>query len=136
MNYTRKRNLVLLLRHFLVNISTTNIEKVVSMLFAQHRWTTFPFQPNINVETTLGHQHWIDIILSMLFQRCFANVETTLINVSRLNFHFQPNISVETTLMTVDYQRCFNVDVFGHYCMSNRIYWIMICHWMISTLNL
>ena len=74
MNYTRKRNLVLLLRHFLVNISTTNIEKVVSMLFAQHQWTTFPFQPNINVETTLGHQHWIDIILSTLFCQRWNNV--------------------------------------------------------------
>ena len=46
----------------------------------------------------------------MLFQRCFANVETTSINVRRLNFHFQPNINVETTLMNVDDQRCFNVD--------------------------
>ena len=35
----------------------------------------------------------------MLFQRCFANVETTSINVRRLNFHFQLNINVETTLM-------------------------------------
>ena len=46
----------------------------------------------------------------MLFQRCFANVETTSINVGRFNFHFQPNINVETTLTNVDDQRCFNVD--------------------------
>ena len=30
------------------------------------------------------------------------NVEITLINISRLNFHFQSNINVEATLMTVD----------------------------------
>ena len=36
-----------------------------------------------------------------MFQRCFANVETTSINVRRLNFHFQPNINVETTLINV-----------------------------------
>ena len=30
-----------------------------------------------------------------MFQRCFANVETTSINVRRLNFHFQPNINVD-----------------------------------------
>ena len=51
----------------------------------------------------------------MLFQRCFANIDTTSINVRRLNIHFQPNINIETTSMTVDDQSCFNVDVFGHY---------------------
>ena len=124
----------MLLSHFLVNLSTTNIDKVVSM--PNMRWLNFLFQPNISVETTLGHQHWIDVILSTLFcqhwnnvdkhvsaqlsfstkfqlwknvgsltlnwcnsinlfQRCFANVETTPINVRRLNFHFQINISVD-----------------------------------------
>ena len=76
-------------------------------------WLNFPFQPNTNVETTLGHQHWINVTLSTLFQRCFVNVETTSINVRRINFHFQPNINVETTSMNVDDQRCFNVDVFA-----------------------
>ena len=33
MLYTEKLNFVLLLSHFVVNISTTDIEKVVSMLF-------------------------------------------------------------------------------------------------------
>ena len=145
MIYTWKLNFVLLLSHVLVNLSTTNIDKVVSMLFSQHRWTrvdstflfnlistlkqnwvinvettsinicrlNFHFQPNFNVETTLVHRRWIDVILSTLLQRCFANVETTSINVRRLNFHFQPNINVETTLMNVDDQRCFNVDVFA-----------------------
>ena len=51
----------------------------------------------------------------MLFQHCFANVETTMINVRRLNYHFQQNINVQTTLMNVDDQRCFNVDVFAGY---------------------
>ena len=75
------------------------------------RWLNFLFQLNINHETTLGHQCWIDLILSKLFfQRCFANVKTTSINVRWLNFHFQPNINVETTSMNVDDQRCFNVD--------------------------
>ena len=65
----------------------------------------FPFQPNINAETTLGHQRRINVTLATLFQRCFVNVETTSINVRRLNFLFQPNINVETTLMNVDNQR-------------------------------
>ena len=63
------------------------------------RWLNFPFQPNTNIETTLGHQHWINVTLSTLFQRCFVNVETTSINIRRLNFHFQPNFNVETTLV-------------------------------------
>ena len=84
------------------------------------RWLNFPFQPNINVETTLGHQHWINVTLSTLFQRCFVNVETTSINIRRLNFHFQPNFNVETTLvhrrwidviLSTLFQRCFaNVE--------------------------
>ena len=37
MIYTWKLNVVLLLSHFLVNLSTTNIDKAVSMLFSQHR---------------------------------------------------------------------------------------------------
>ena len=37
MLYTGKLNFVLLLSHFVVNISTTNIDKVVSMLFCQRQ---------------------------------------------------------------------------------------------------
>ena len=59
--------------------------------------------------TTLGHQHWINVILSTFFRRCFVNVETTSINIHRLNFHFQANFNAETTLMNVD-GGCFNVD--------------------------
>ena len=82
------------------------------------RWVNFPFQPNTNLETTLGHQQRINVTLSTLFQRNSINVASTLfcqrwktlINVRRLNFHFQPNINAETTLMKLDDQRCFNVD--------------------------
>ena len=59
------------------------------------RRLNFQFQPNFNVETTLVHRRWINVILSTLLQRCFANVETTSINVRRLNFHFQLNINVD-----------------------------------------
>ena len=37
MLYTGKLNFIFLLRHFVVNISTTNIDKVVSMVFSQRR---------------------------------------------------------------------------------------------------
>ena len=37
MLFTGKLNFVLLLSHFAVNISTTNIDEVVSMLFSQRR---------------------------------------------------------------------------------------------------
>ena len=62
----------------------------------------------------------IDVILSTLFQRCFANVETTSINVRRLNFHFQPNINVETTLKNVDDQRwcvCWEPCLFQNFAI-------------------
>ena len=73
MIYTWKLNFVLLLSHFLVNLSTTNIDKVVSM--PNMRWLNFLFQPNISVETKLGHQHWIDVILSTLFCQRWNNVD-------------------------------------------------------------
>ena len=102
MSYTWKYNFALLLSHFLVNLSTTNIDKVVSILFCQCQSNADEetlTQPNINVETILSHQHWIDVILSMLFQRCFVNVETKSINIRQIKFHFQPNFNVETTLV-------------------------------------
>ena len=37
MLYSGKLNFVLLLSHFVVNISTANIDKVISMLFSQRR---------------------------------------------------------------------------------------------------
>ena len=43
-------------------------------------WFDFHFQPNINVEATLVHRRWIDIILYTLFHCCFANVETISMN--------------------------------------------------------
>ena len=56
----------------------------------------------------------------MLFQRCFINVETTLIKIRRLKFHFQSNVNVKTTLVSCRwsdvilstlYQQCFaNVE--------------------------
>ena len=111
----------MLLSHFLVNISSANIGKVNSMLFFQCRGHTLTqLSTNINVETTFGHQHWIDVIPSTLFQRCFVNVETTSINIRWLNFHFQPNFNVEATLvdrrwinviLSMLFQRCFaNVE--------------------------
>ena len=84
------------------------------------RWLNFPFQPNINAETTLGHQHWTNVTLSTLFQCCSVNLETTLVNIHRLKFHFQPNFNSETTLFhrrSIDvilstlFPRCFaNVE--------------------------
>ena len=84
------------------------------------RWLNFPFQPNINVETTLGHQHWINVTLSTVLKRRFVNVETTSVNIRRLNFHFQLNFNGETILvhrrwidiiLSTLFQRCFvNVE--------------------------
>ena len=106
-----------------MNLSTTNIDKNVSILFfstpMNMPWLNFPFQPNINFENILGHQHWINVFLSTLIQRCFVNVETTSINIRRINFHFHPNVNIETTLvhwrwisviLSTLFQRCFVND--------------------------
>ena len=110
--------------HFLVNLSTTNIDKVISMLFSQHRWacvdSTFLFNlisicwNNVDKHTSAKlsfstkFQRWNNVGSSTLNGRngrCFVNVGRTSINVRRLNFHFQLNINVETTLMNVEDQR-------------------------------
>ena len=116
--YVFFKTFVFLLSHFLVNISTTNIDKVDSILFPQ-RWTNSDKHTLTQFSSPTKYQCWnniasstlINVILSMLFQHCFANVETTPINIPQLHFHFQPNIIVETMLVNVDDdQRRFNVD--------------------------
>ena len=104
MLFTGKINIDLLLSHFVVNISTTNIGKLFQYYFLNVEatsinipWLNFDFQPNINFEITLGHRHWIHVILSTLFQRRFVNVETTSINIRPRNSHFKSNSKVETT---------------------------------------
>ena len=72
----------------------------------EHTLIQISFSTKYNVETTLGHWYWIEVILSMLFQRCFVNVETTSMNIRRLSFQFQSDFNVETTL---GYQRWINV---------------------------
>ena len=81
------------------------------MLFSQNWSNTmnklnFHFQPTIKVEPALICRHWINVIHSMLFQRCFINVETTSVNINQLNFHFQQNFNVETTFF---YRRWIDV---------------------------
>ena len=115
--YVFFKTFVLLLSHFLVNISTTNIDKVDSILFSQrwsssgkHTLTQFS-SPTNQCWNNIGSSTLINVILSMLFQHRFANVEATPINIPQLHFNFQPNINVETLLMNVDdNQRRFNVD--------------------------
>ena len=75
------------------------------------RWINLHFQSNFNVETMLVYRRLTDISLSMLFQRCFANVETMSMNARRFNYHFQSNINVEAKRKNVDNQRCFKVDL-------------------------
>ena len=48
----------------------------------------------------MGHrERRINVILLMLFQRCFVNAETTSINIHQFNFHCRPNFIVDTTLV-------------------------------------
>ena len=94
-----------------------NSFNLVSMLFCQ-RWNNVDKHTSAQLSFSTKIQCWNKIGSSTLnrrnaielFQRCFANVETTSINVCWLNFHFQPNMNVETTLMNVDDESCSNVD--------------------------
>ena len=69
------------------------------MLFSQcrsnadeHTLTQISFLTN--------YECWKNIRSStLMFKRCFVNVETTSINIRQLNFRFQPDFNVETTLV-------------------------------------
>ena len=74
MIYTCKLNFALLLSHFLVNLSTRNIDKVVSMLFSQHRWTCVDSTFLFNLIPTLK-QHWV---INIELCRNSVNVVSTL----------------------------------------------------------
>ena len=69
-------------------------------------WLNFPFQSNTNVETTLGHQYWINVTLSTLFQRCFVNVDKS--TSAQLSF----STKYQRWRSTL-FQRWFKVDVFA-----------------------
>ena len=81
-----------------IDLSTLNQRNsfsVVSTLFYQ-RWNNIDKHASAQISFSTKFQHWnnefyrrwIDVILSTLFQRYFAKVETTSINVRRLNFIF------------------------------------------------
>ena len=91
-DYSRNNNLIMFLRNIcfiLENLFFFVIEPLSSehhyskylqscfMLFSntdEHTFINFHFQPNFNFETTLVYRRWIDVILSTLFQGCFAKV--------------------------------------------------------------
>ena len=104
-------NFVLLLNHFLV-ISTANIRKVVSMLFCQH-WSNQ--QTKLSLSTK--YKSWNNIDLSTLNQRCFANVESTSINVRFFQLSFstkcQRRNNVDERWPSTLFQRWINVNVFA-----------------------
>ena len=115
-------NFALLLNHFLVKISTANIDKVVKMLFSE-RWsnanedtllTQLSFSTksrswNNDGSSTLNRRNSVDVV-STLFYQHWNNFDKCTSAFHFFNFHFQPNINIETTLMNVDNQRSFNVD--------------------------
>ena len=104
-------NFVLLLNHFLV-ISTANIRKVVSMLFCQH-WSNQQTQLSLSTK----YKSWNNIDLSTLNQRCFANVESTSINVRFFQLSFstkcQRRNNVDERWPSTLFQRWINVNVFA-----------------------
>ena len=58
MFYTWKPNFGLSLSHFLVNFTTTNIDKIISLLLAQRWWTHVDSTFIFNQTSTLK-QHWL-----------------------------------------------------------------------------
>ena len=86
MSSTSKLNFVLLLSYFLVNISTANIDKVVSMQFSQrwsnadkHTWTQLSFSTKFqrwyNVgSSTLNRRNSVDVVSTLFCQR-WSNVD-------------------------------------------------------------
>ena len=91
-------------------LNRQNSFNVASLLFCQ-RWNNVDKHTSAQLSFSTKFQRWNNVGSTTLnqpnsiklFQRRFANLETTSVNVRRFNFHFQPNI---------------NVDVF-----AGRLYW-------------
>ena len=77
MFYTWKLSFVLLLRQFLMNISTTNIDKVVSMRFSQRRSEADEYTLN-QLSFSTQYQRWNNIGSSTLNRRNSFNIVSTL----------------------------------------------------------
>ena len=77
MFYTWKLSFVLLLRQFLMNITTTNIDKVVSMRFSQRRSEANEYTLT-QLSFSTQYQRWNNIGSSTLNRRNSFNVVSTL----------------------------------------------------------
>ena len=69
-------NFVLLLSHFLVNISTANVDKVVSMLFSQ-RWSKADEYTLTQLSLLTKYKSWNNVGLSTLNRLNSFNVVST-----------------------------------------------------------
>ena len=78
-------------------------------------WLNLHFKPNINVETTLGHRHWIDVILLTCFERCFVYVETMLIKQLSAQFSYSTRFQGWNNIGSSTLNRCNSIDVFANF---------------------
>ena len=83
-DYRRNNNLIMFLS-MLFQCCFLNVEATLMNI----RWFNFHFQPNINVETTLGHRHWIEVILSTLFCQRWNNVDKHTLAQLSISTKFQ-----------------------------------------------
>ena len=105
-----KRNIwfilgILILFYYWATFKWNSVQQILTSCFSpvfstrmNMRWLSFSFQHNINIETTLSHQHWINLTLSTMFCQHWNNV----------NKHTLAQLSFSTK-----FQRWFNVDVFA-----------------------
>ena len=143
MFHTWKLSFVLLLRHFLVNFSATNIGKLVSMLFSQHRSNAYEHTLT-QLQFSSKHQRWNNTGLPTLNRRysfnvvstLFVNVEATLINkcwnnVNSSTLNRRNSIDLFLTLFC---QRWKNVDKCTTTFIFNQISTLKQ-HWWALTIN-
>ena len=145
MFHTWKLSFVLLLRHFLVNFSTKNIGKLVSMLFSEHRSNAYEHTLT-QLQFSSKHQRWNNTGLPTLNRRysfnvvstLFVNVEATSIN----KFQCWNNVNSSTLnrrnsidlFLTLFCQRWKNVDKCTTTFIFNQISTLKQ-HWWALTIN-
>ena len=114
--------------HFLVNLSTTNIDKVVSMLFLntdEHALTqlscwSYYQRWNNNESSTLNQRNSIKVVSTMFWQR-WNNVDKQMSAQLSFATKYQRWNNVDERWRSTFFQRWFNVDVFaGYWKIINR----------------
>ena len=105
---------ILILFYYWATFKWNSVQQILTSCFSpvfstrmNMRWLSFSFQHNINIETTLGHQHWINLTLSTMFCQHWNNVNKHTLAQLSFSTKFQRWNNVGSSTLN----RCNSINV-------------------------